>query len=235
MHAHTSGISRCCRADAETIVKIAKENKIDGLVLTNHYDRSYIENGDGLSFAEKYVDEYVLTEKVGRKYGVKVFFGIEVSAERLNNAHLLVYGVDFDFVYRYHDMFCYPQEKLYQLVKDSGGILVWAHPFRGGYNDGVSLKHLDGLEINCHPLYGKTFFDEVKRLAKDNGLILTCGADYHHDVPYRPYCGTIFDNEVNDIFEIVKCLRTSEEIRLMVQEVNASYSFEYLFKKTGQP
>ena len=234
MHSHTSGISTCCQADAETVIKIAKDTLIEGLVLTNHYQSAYVVNNDSLAFAEKYIEEYKTFDKIGEREGVKTFFGLEVTAEKHKNAHLLVYGVDEEFVLKYHDMFAFTQEKLYGLVKDNGGILVWAHPFRGGYNDSVSLKYLDGLEINCHPKYGKTYLDEISALAKENNLFLTCGGDYHHDTPYRPYCGTVFNDDVKDLSDITNYLKTSNEINLLVQEPYAGNSFIYTYLNNGK-
>ena len=43
LHAHSSGISRCCRYDYKTILDHAKEVGIDGIVLTNHYQAEYLD------------------------------------------------------------------------------------------------------------------------------------------------------------------------------------------------
>jgi predicted metal-dependent phosphoesterase TrpH len=58
MHAHSSGISRCCRTDARTVMETAKANDIDGLILTNHYQEAYLTDEGSRVFAEKYINEY---------------------------------------------------------------------------------------------------------------------------------------------------------------------------------
>ncbi len=45
LHAHTSGISTCCRAPAPDIVAVAKDIGLDGIVLTNHYDKRFVKHG----------------------------------------------------------------------------------------------------------------------------------------------------------------------------------------------
>ena len=52
MHAHTSGISTCCRIPAPDVIKAALDAGLDGIVLTNHYQRSYVKDGDAAAFAK---------------------------------------------------------------------------------------------------------------------------------------------------------------------------------------
>ena len=58
LHAHTSGISKCCRIPAPEVLRIAKENGIDGIVLANHYQKSYVKDMTVADFASKYIEEY---------------------------------------------------------------------------------------------------------------------------------------------------------------------------------
>lgn len=58
LHAHSSGISKCCRIPYNEVIQTALQNGIDAIVLTNHYQSSYI-GEDGLDgFVERYIDEY---------------------------------------------------------------------------------------------------------------------------------------------------------------------------------
>jgi histidinol phosphatase-like PHP family hydrolase len=40
MHAHSSGISTCCQIPYDKVIDTAKENGMDGIVLTNHYQKN---------------------------------------------------------------------------------------------------------------------------------------------------------------------------------------------------
>ena len=79
-HIHTKGISPCSRVPADELVDICLRDKIDAIVLTNHYKHYYY--GDDIPFSEwikKYVEEYYITKEFGDKSGLKVFFGLEVT------------------------------------------------------------------------------------------------------------------------------------------------------------
>ncbi|MBR4090523.1 MAG: PHP domain-containing protein, partial [Mogibacterium sp.] len=91
MHAHTSGISHCCKAGARDIMLAAKAAGIDGLIISNHYQESYV-TATPADFARAYADEYYYAKSFEAETGVRLFFGIEVTAKLHENAHILVYG-----------------------------------------------------------------------------------------------------------------------------------------------
>ena len=234
LHAHTSGISRCCRAPARDILLATRETGINSVVLTNHYQDYYVENGDYLAFAEQYVKEFETARLVGEELGVKVRFGIELTAHRYNDAHLLIYGVDTNFVFKHPQAYFYTQEQLFSAVQKEGGIIIWAHPYRGGFNENIDLNYLNGLEINCHPRYFATHIDDVTLLAKDHGLIVTCGGDYHADTAYRPDCGTYLPDDLSSIKDIVSYLKGAKAIKMRVHEPDQKEAFEFTFEKAGK-
>jgi hypothetical protein len=119
MHAHTPGISECCLGDAETIIKVARENGIDGIVLTNHYQKSYLRNGDANELAKRYIEEYRMTKRFGEKYGVTVIYGMEVTMHRHDNSHLLVYGLPESFTEEFPEVYDMTQEELDNYIKVS--------------------------------------------------------------------------------------------------------------------
>ena len=57
LHAH-SALSRCCKIDGIESLKVAKQFGMDGFVLTNHYDKSYLINDDQIEYANRYINEY---------------------------------------------------------------------------------------------------------------------------------------------------------------------------------
>lgn len=217
MHAHTSGISECCLGDAETIIKVARENGIDGIVLTNHYQKSYLRNGDATELAKRYTEEYRMTKRFGEKYGVTVIYGMEVTMHRHDNSHLLVYGLPESFTEEFPEVYDMTQEELYTLVKSRGGLLIQAHPFRVCYYP-LDPRFLDGYELSSHPLYGTSAYDDVTALVVKHGKLLTTGADYHHDVPYRPYCGAFLPDTVKDPKSLVEALICADPITLSLHE-----------------
>ncbi|MBE6621518.1 MAG: PHP domain-containing protein [Ruminococcaceae bacterium] len=216
LHAHTSGISTCCRAPAPEIVAAAKKVGIDGIVLTNHYDRSLFRNGEAESFARAYTEEFRYTKQCGEAIGCTVLYGMEITMARHGNLHMLLYGVDEDFTLAHPTLYDLTLEELYRLAHEQGGIVVQAHPFRGG-NRLQDPSVLDGVEINCHPGYLASFYREVSDFAVENGLILTCGGDYHAD-SYRAFCGVEIPDTIRDGKALAAYLRTADPIQIRMQE-----------------
>lgn len=229
LHAHSSGISKCCQINGREVLLVAKEKNIDGIILTNHYQKEYLINGDSIEFARRYIKEYEYVKEAGKEIGIKVFFGIEVTLAKHSNIHVLIYGVNEEFVLKYSDIYDYTLDQLYKLVKENKGILVQAHPFRRE-NTLLDLNYLDGIEVNCHPLYNGTYYLEIISIANKNNKLVTCGGDYHADT-YRPKCGVYFPNNVENIYDIVCYLKEEKQIELCIQEVDGSEPFIYKYKK----
>ena len=226
LHAHSSGISRCCRVPIEKVIENSAAVGIDGIVLTNHYTKNYVSDGDFCSFAKRYVAEYRYAKECGDAVGFKVFFGIEVTMEWDKGVHLLVYGTDDGFLDRHPTLFDYSLDKLYRAVKEAGGILIQAHPYRNGVDRLVDTDFLDGIEVNCHPKYDATHVDNLSAIAKERGLILSCGGDYHADTP-RVKCGVYLPDSLTYTKEIVEYMKNAARIKLCVQEVGDTAAYDY--------
>ena len=230
MHAHTKGISRCCRIDAPEMIEVAKEAGLDGVVLTNHYQKSYVQGDDADAFAAGYVAEYHRATAEGRAQGMLVLFGVEVTMAKHAGAHVLIYGLSEDFVLRYPALYDYTLPELYRLVSAEGGVLVQAHPLRGNKNALLDTQYLSGIEISCHPLYEGTHLDEISRIARQTGLILTCGGDYHADTR-RPRCGMYLPEDTVTGAALAAYLKTAPEVKLLVDEVDDLPPFTLTFQK----
>lgn len=212
------------------MVHVVLEHGMDGIILTNHYDEKYVTNGDALSFAKKYLEEYYKVKQFGEQIGIKTFFGIELTMAKHNDVHMLIYGLSEESLLSHPNLYDYTQKELYEFVKNEGAILVQAHPFRGGKDVLLELNLLDGVEINCHPLYDETHLNKLSMIADNNNLLLTCGGDYHADT-HRPKCGVYLPDDLNTTKEIVLYLIKTNEIKLCVQEVGLMSTFDYQFYK----
>ena len=233
LHAHTSAISRCCKIPAPEVIRQAKEIGQDGIVLTNHYPKNYVQNGNTLAFAQKYIDEYAYARQCGDAEGFKVFFGIEISTELYPNVHMLVYGVEPSFCLKYPDMYNYPLEKLSRIVHEAGGTLVQAHPFRNGTHV-LDTQYLDGIEINCHPYYNISHADKLTKIADETGLILTVGGDYHADT-YHAVCGTYLPDTITDGIALGAYLHNTDQIKLRIHEPNTETYYETNYTRRNIP
>lgn len=228
LHAH-SALSKCCKIDGKDNLIISKEVGIDGLVLTNHYDKKYLINDDKLEFAKRYINEYYYVKSCADKLGLKAFFGIEVTMSKNDNVHVLVYGVQPEFLLKYPDLYDYKLEDLFNLVHMNNGILVQAHPFRNNIDMLQDLNYLDGIEANCHTKKEGPQLEKVFRIAYENNKLLTCGGDFHNDAP-RAKCGIYLPNNIEDINDIVKYLKEEKQYKLCVQlgkELSTVIDFTY--------
>lgn len=228
LHAH-SALSKCCKIDGKDNLIISKEVGIDGLVLTNHYDKKYLINDDKLEFAKRYINEYYYVKSCADKLGLKAFFGIEVTMSKNDNVHVLVYGVQPEFLLKYPDLYDYKLEDLFNLVHMNNGILVQAHPFRNNIDMLQDLNYLDGIEANCHTKKEGPQLEKVFRIAYENNKLLTCGGDFHNDAP-RAKCGIYLPNNIEDIKDIVKYLKEEKQYKLCVQlgkELSTVIDFTY--------
>ncbi|MBO5270878.1 MAG: PHP domain-containing protein [Clostridia bacterium] len=231
MHAHTSGISTCCRADATAVVAAAKKVGLDGLIVTNHYAEAYAKKRPSpRAFAEDFTEEYHRTREIAEREGLKAFFGIEVTMKPHDNVHMLVYGVSEAFLLEHPELYLLTQEELYALVHENGGYLVQAHPMRKGKNVLLDLSYLDGIEINSHPLYDKTYFEEISEIAHAHGKFLTSGGDYHADT-HRPRCGAYLPETLTSTREIIEYLKDLPRMSLCIQEPDATVCRRVAFER----
>ena len=227
MHAHTSGISRCCRTDADGVLRAAKDAGIDGLILCNHYDAGYVDESGPAAFAEKYIAEYYHTAMVAAEMGMRLYFGIEVTARRHGGAHILLYGMEPAFVREFPEIYDCTLAEMYEMVHARGGIVVQAHPFRGK-GQLLDTSVLDGVEINCHPLYDATHCVRMQEIAHEAGIIVTCGGDYHADT-YRAICGTYFPDTVLRYADIIAHLKNTPEVKMHVHELRTEDHKDVVF------
>ncbi len=219
MHTHSSALSHCCWIDYKQVIDLTLEKGLDGIVLTNHYEKSYIAKfGDVDSYIEKYINEFYTAEKYGKEVGCKVLFGIEVTMELYPRVHMLIYGVGPDFLKENPYVFDCNQEELYTIVKANKGVLVQGHPFRGGTTI-LDTNFLDGIEINCHPYNNLSYSKELLKIGKEKGLLVTCGGDYHAVGPVtRPKCGMYLPDEVSDHNDLREYLLSPGPKKLCIHE-----------------
>lgn len=235
LHAHSSGISKCCRIPYDAVIRTALDVGLDGIVLTNHYQKNYVSDDDYAALARRYTEEFRLAKAYGDSVGCKVFFGAEVTMERHEGAHVLLYGIEEDFIEANPTLFDLTLEELYRIVKSEYGdgvAVVQAHPYRKQKHL-LDVHFLDGVEVNCHPLYGKSDFADMLEIAKENGLLLTCGGDYHADT-YRPRCGTYLPDDLQSGAEIGRYLLSANELRLCIHEPNTEEPFEFVFPRSAK-
>ncbi|MCR5795554.1 MAG: PHP domain-containing protein [Solobacterium sp.] len=181
-HCHTSPVSNCGRASVQETVRFYKEIGYDGIFLTNHFlDGNINIRARSLPYEEQvdyYYSDYEQAAEEGKKIGLKVFPGTELSYK---GTDFLIYGLDKEW-YRAHPeiMKMTKTEELGFLMQE-GAFVVQAHPYREAhYIDHIRLfpRVVHAAEIiNSHQ---PPLANEMAQIYADRyGLLKTCGSDNH--------------------------------------------------------
>lgn len=181
------------------------------MVITDHY--SFRTFGTESSFkkqvdVEKFLDGY-RTALAASGENFTVLLGMEIRFFATTN-DFLVYGIDEDFVCKSGNLlFKYPR-RFYEAVKQNGGIVIQAHPFRK-YVHRANPKYLDGCEIFNAKDRKKDYNQKAELWAREQGFrILTGGADFHRESQKENAAGIITEEKIKSNADLVRILKSGE-------------------------
>ena len=178
-HAHTGEISPCGVVKAADVAETYIREGYAGVVITNHFSRygfTYVKDAPWEEAVEWFYHGY---EQVKEAAGdrLTVLFGAEINLNGDPNDYL-VYGVTKEFLLDHPDLLDWRIEKLSDVCREQGFLLVQAHPFRNGMRF-VAPERLDGVEVfNGNMRHDSRNF-LVAQWAQRYGLIATSGSDFH--------------------------------------------------------
>lgn len=196
-HLHTSQASACSSATGAQMARAHKEAGYTGVFITDHFF-----NGNTCVPREKPWKERVAlfcrgyedAWEEGQRIGLQVFFGFEYN---YHGAEFLVYNLDKQWLLDHEDIHHLSPRKALALMRQDGGFVVQAHPFRErDYIDHFQLfpRDIDGVEaINAAHLgeEGRKMNQRAFQYAKMFDLPVTSGSDSHHaDLLYGGGVGT---------------------------------------------
>jgi len=217
-HLHTFPVSRCAKASVEESLRFYKSIGYDGVFITNHFVDGNINIDKALPYEEQinfYFSDYEKALELSEEIGIKVFLGIELSYK---GTDFLVYGLDKKWFLSHPEITTMKKSDELKLMIENGALIFQAHPFRNRTTV-MDTDLMDGIEINCHPKYGKTYTKELLQIAEENRLIVTCGGDFHADT-YHPTCGMYLPDSIKDHKDLLTYLLSPQEKKLCVQEPN---------------
>ena len=150
---------------------------------------------------EKDDDRKVLLEKDGYKLSAEslAFLNERINIRTPDMANCLVNDGYFDTLdnacsylksLKYARQYLYDAVEVIEKMSKSGAKVVWAHPFYGVGQKPLTIeqveefakvfKDLGMVGLECYySLYNKEQIDMLRNLAKNMGLYITCGSDYH--------------------------------------------------------
>lgn len=189
-HLHTSEGSACGRNTGAEMARACKEAGYTGIFVTDHFyqgntavDRSL----DWEDWVDGYCKGYENAKAVGDQIGLQVFFGWEQS---FHGADFLVYGLDKAWLKAHPEIRDCTVEEQYRLVKQDGGMVIHAHPFREAFYIPQTRLYpdaVDGVEVvnasHARGYSGKEELPEFDRkaleYAKEHDFPQTGGSDIH--------------------------------------------------------
>ncbi len=208
LHTHTTPVSRCSDISPKQLVEIYKRHGYDSVVLTNHFT-SALEGETVEEKVNRYLDDYYQCLEEGTKVGLNVVLGAEIKFTENKNEYL-IYGINPDDLVDIYNRLTYGIDQFYREYKNAQNIIIQAHPFRDGM-ELVNPKSLDGVEVfNVHPHHNSRNGLAAK-FANENGLIATCGNDFHH-LGHECLCGILTEKPLKNSFDVAEVLKNREFI-----------------------
>ena len=133
MHVHSAEVSPCSTISAVDIVREYKNKGYDGIVLTDHFLKYYMEVSFKASFEEYcrlHHEGYLKAKEEGEKLGFAVLYGCELRLNSTGNSDYLLYGITHEFLAANPDIFTWKVNKLKEKADENGFFVYQAHPFR---------------------------------------------------------------------------------------------------------
>jgi len=185
LHVHASERSICATDDEESQIRAAQAAGLDGLAFTDHH---------------RLVPEARLAD-LRRKYApFRIFSGIEITADQED---WLVLGLHDTRLER--ENWDYPA--LWQFVRERGGYIALAHPFRWAAKIHADLESFppDAIEVRSNNTPPAREF-EIRAIASRYGLGLLLNSDGHSNRMIGAYWNDL-TGEVQDDRDLLDALR----------------------------
>lgn len=180
-HLHTKPVSACAGVTVCDNLEFYKKKGYDGVFITNHFLDGNIGIDKSLPYEiqlDFYFLDYYTALEIGKKIGIKVFLGLEMS---YGGTDFLVYGLEPQWYYNHPSIMDMKKSEELNYLRGHGAFISQAHPFREAfYIDHIRLfpRCVDAVEtINA----GRTEFENkmADMYADMYGLPKTAGSDNH--------------------------------------------------------
>ena len=182
LHLHTIEVSKCAHSPTELTAQRYIEAGYTTVVVTNHLSPwTRTPDPDKTPTWEEKLDYFfsgvdIFREAAGGR--LNVLAGVEFRFNNSDTNDYLVHGLGKDFWLAHPELPTLKVKDLSALVREAGGLLYQAHPFRNSMTV-TNPALLDGIEIyNGH--IGHDSRNDIAALwAKKFNLKTISGSDYH--------------------------------------------------------
>ena len=234
-HCHTAPVSACARATVEETVRFYKAFGYDGIFLTNHFLDGNICHAVRQQPYDEQLDFYFSAveeaEACGKKIGLKVFPGVELS---YGGTDFLIYGLDKAWYHAHPEIMQMGKRQELEMMMAEGALVSHAHPYReDSYIDHIRLypRSVEAVEIvnSCQP----PLVNEMgAHYAEKYGLLVTAGSDNHRaemifdqltEKGLEPeIAGMCAERPVDSVEDFVRMVR-SKELKPFIQKISGEW------------
>lgn len=210
-HLHTYPVSNCAKVGVCENIKFYKKMGYDGVFITNHFlDNTPEElNMSYDNYLNYYFSDYEKGLKIGRKLGIKVFLGAEITYK---GTDFLIYGLNEDWYQKNSQILNMNIKEKLSFMSENGALIIQAHPFReAGYIDHIRLfpRSVHGVEIYnaCRTeLENKS----AEIYADSYNLIKFAGTDNHIGNKQPILSGMCSEEEISNEKDFVKLVKNNK-------------------------
>ena len=158
LHVHAMERSYCAVSGEEEMIQAAISRGLDGLAFTDHH---------------RLVPPQRITELCQKYAPFRVFSGIEIN---VSGEDILVLGLDDPDL----DTRSWAYPTLHRFVRQRGGFMILAHPFRfhNFINVDIETYRPDGIEVRSMNIRTQNVA-RIRALAEQLDLLLVCNSDAH--------------------------------------------------------
>lgn len=222
-HMHTAPVSRCAQAGVEETLELYRDNGFDGVFITNHFLDGNINCPRNLPYRERlefYLTDYYEALQLGKRIGIKVFFGVELSH---GGTDFLVYGLSPDWYRRHPEIMDMKKSDELAYLHEAGAMVVHAHPFREArYIDHLRLfpRHVQAVEIlnanNCSDFEN----EQGRRYAEAYGLPGVAGTDNHWGKHVKKIAGVLSETPFETEQDYIRAVQAGTLTLFLEQNEN---------------
>jgi len=209
---HTAEVSACAVKFAAQQVAAYKNRGYTGIIITDHFVNGYTTCPKDLPWDKKmrfFLTGYEEAKKMGDEIGLDVFLGWEYS---IKGSDFLTYGLGLDFLLKHPNVDLLKIEKYSALVRESGGFIAQAHPYRDEYYVErpypVAPYLIDSVEV-INIMDRNESNEKAFKFAEKNNLPMQAGTD-DHGRGNKAYSGIILENKAETIFDIINAIKKKE-------------------------
>lgn len=209
-HLHTYPVSNCAHNSVEENLDFYKSKGYDGVFITNHFLDGNINVNKRKSYLKKiefYFSDYETALEYGKKIGLKVFFGAELS---YGGTDFLIYGLDKSWYLAHPEIMKMSKREELEFMMKEGALVIHAHPFReAGYIDHIRLypRSVEGVEVinACRTDFEN---DMAMQYADSYGFLKSAGSDNHIADKIKVLAGVSTDEPLNSEADFINAIRT---------------------------